>query len=335
MNKKLIGQWLLFTLLAASNGLFAAQREYRSHLETADWETEGTKYYKCLLKQKVPYYGEVVFLRNAGQEMKFELRSDELYLKNSKIKIMSEPAPWRHDSKTFEIGQFVLQTGHKPLKVNSPYASRMFQQVENGMAPAITYRDVADQRDLIMVSISPVRFRKKLAEFRQCESQLLPYDAELLRDFKVYFATNKADLTERAKKNFRDIKDFLKIDTEIKQIRVDAHADDRGRRRFNDKLSKRRADAIEKFFDKIGIDKKLLVIEAHGERKPAVEEKTPIARSKNRRARIQLLKEPPPPPEGVAEKEVDMDKYEERATDNLDTPVPNFINLEHLVSPVQ
>lgn len=313
----------------------AAKREYRSHLETADWETKSTQYYVCEMKQQIPYYGEVVFLRKAGQEMKFELRSEELFLKNSKIKIMSEPAPWRHDSEPFEIGRFELQTGHKPLKVNSPYASRMFQQVENGMAPAISYRDVADQRDLIVVSISPVRFRKKLAEFRRCESELLPYDADMLKDFKIYFATNKAILTERAKKNFRDIKAFLKIDPEIKQIRVDAHADDRGRRRFNDKLSKRRAEAVQKYMEQIGIDQKLLVVESHGERKPAFIEKTALARSKNRRARIQLLKEPPPQPEVEEEQEVNLDQYEERATDNLDTPVPNFINLEHLVTPGQ
>jgi len=328
--------FILIVLVAANFSLYAAQREYRSHLETADWETEGTQYYKCLLKQKIPYYGEVIFLRKAGQEMKFELHSQELYLKNSKITIMSEPAPWRHDSKPFEIGEFVLQTGHKPLKVNGPYASRMFQQVENGQAPAIIYKDVADKRDTLIVSISPVRFRKKLEEFRKCESELLAYDAEMLRDFKIYFATNKANLTERGKKNIRNIKEFLKIDKDIKQIKVDAHADDRGRRRFNDKLSKRRADSVEKFFEEVGIDKKLLVIESHGERKPAFDNKSPLGRSKNRRVRIQLLKEPPPPPP-VAEgtNPPNMEKFEERSTDNLDTPVPSFINLEHLVAPGQ
>jgi len=326
---------ILLLLLGHYGSVQGALREYRSHLENADWVSESTKYYECVLKQQVPFYGEVVFLRKAGQEMKFELRSEELFLKNSKIKIMSEPAPWRHDSQPFEIGQFVLQTGHKPLKVSSPFASRMFQQVENGMAPAITYRDVADQRDLISVSISPVRFRKKLSDFRKCESELLPYDAELLRDFNIYFATNKAALTARAKKNLGDIVKFLKIDTEIKQIKIDTHADERGRRRFNDKLSKRRADSIEQFLLKMGADSKLLVIKAHGERQPAFDNKTALGRSKNRRGRIQLLKEPPAAPVVEGEKPVNMEQYEQRATDSLDTPVPNFINLEHLITPGQ
>jgi sodium-type flagellar protein MotY len=309
----------------------SAQREYRSHIESADWETKAEEKRFCLIKQKIPYYGEVIFTRKSGQEMLFELTSEELFLKQTQVIIMAEPAPWRQNVQSFEIGSFTLTQGHKPLTAQSPYASRMFQHIENGMMPTITYRDVADKRDLISIAISPMQFRKHLKKFRQCESTLLEYDPELIKDFDLFFATNKSILTDRAKKFLSYVVKHLKVETDIQQIRIDAHADNIGRRRFNDRLSEKRAEAVKNYLIKVGADKNLIYTKAHGEREPQHPNDTKKGRAKNRHARIQMLKTAPPIETGKEEEKAE-DKKNIQPTEGITPPIPNFINLEHLIT---
>lgn len=139
--------FLLFSLL--SGQIYSAERDYRSHIAKATWETELKEQELCRIKQKIPNYGEAIFTRKSGHEMLFELTSKELFLNKTQIIIMAEPAPWRQNVVSFKIGSFELKKGHKPLIAKHPYASRMFQHIENGMMPTITYRDVTDRSILL------------------------------------------------------------------------------------------------------------------------------------------------------------------------------------------
>jgi sodium-type flagellar protein MotY len=325
--------FIMLCMLFFSNSSYSAEREYRSHIETADWKTEGKEQAYCLIKQEIPYYGEAIFRRKSGNEVVFELTSQELFLKETKIIIMGEPAPWRQNITSFKIGSFNMVQGHKPLTVRYPYSSRMFQHVENGLMPTITYKDVADQRDIITIAVSPVNFRKHLKVFRQCESTLLEYDPDFIKDFDVFFATNKSKLTDRGKKYLNYVVKHLKIDKSIKQIRIDAHADSIGRRRSNDRLSDRRAKAVKGYLIKIGADEKIIDTMAHGERKPKHTNENALGRSKNRHARIQLLNTPPiTVVVEVDSKKAPVDKEKLKPTKGITPPVPNFINLEHLIT---
>ncbi len=315
---------LFLVLLAGSAHSF--EREYRSHIESANWQTEEKEKYYCIIKQEIPFYGEAIFKHRSGHDIAFELKSQQLFLHQTMVTILAEPAPWRHET-AFLIGQVKLNKGHQPLSIKNEYASRMFYHLENGMMPTLQYRDMVDQKDLIYIAISPMNFRQHLKQFRTCQASLLEYDPDFIKDFKIYFATNKTSLSPRARKNLAYVSKHLKVDQKIKQIRIDAHADDRGRRRFNDKLSQRRAQAVVDYLKSLGVDEKMIVSEAHGERKPEVEGKTAQARARNRRARIQLLYTAPPSAEEEKPLEDDEDDY--FPTDKR-TVVPNFINLEYL-----
>ncbi len=330
MKKKILSFLLSSLLLFFCVNTSAAVRQYRSHLENADWHTElGEKNY-CKLKQTIPFYGEVTFIHKSGNDMLFELSSLDLLMQNTRVSIIAEPAPWRHDAMSFEIGTYVIEQGHELLKVKSPHASRMFQQLENGMVTTLRYSDLADQRDVIELSVSPLHFRKYLKEFRQCESALLEYDPDFIVDFSVYFATNKTYLTEKAKKYLRYVCKHVNYDKNIKQVKIDAHADNRGRRRFNDQLSEKRGETIKNFLLEQGLEPSMINIIAHGEREPKYDNKTLVGRAKNRHAQIQLLDTPPPAPPPEEEEKVKDDDFV--PSDEYNTPVPSFINLEHLIN---
>ncbi len=287
---------LAFVMLAVipAPTAFALEREYVVRMAKADWQTDGKKNYECSLWQKIPFYGEGRFTHQSGHEVRFDLYSDTPVMQDARVILQSEPPPWRHDDTVFEIAKLDFSSGHNPLTVNHPYASRMFQQLENGMSPVIIYRDLADGRDIIAVMLSPIHFRKVLAKYRECEQSLMDFDLERIKKFRLYFATNKAELTSRSKRDLDNVLRYLKINPKIKQIRIDAHADARGRRRFNDKLAERRSESVVKYLVSIGAKRDMIYAVSHGEREPTFSNKTAQGRSKNRRADVQLLETPPP-----------------------------------------
>lgn len=276
---------------------WSLEREYVAPMSKAEWLSSGKKNHECVLTQTIPYYGEAKFIHKSGHKVAFDLFSDKPVMDDAKVIVQSEPPPWRHDDTVFEIVKLDFEHGHNPLKVKSPYASRMLQQIENGMSPVVIYRDLADARDIIAVALSPVNFRKALAEYRDCEKTLMDFDLEQIKNLNLYFATNKDILTKRSRRDLRNVIRYLELDPSIKQIKVDAHADARGRRRFNDKLSERRSEAVVKYLLSVGAKKEMIYAVSHGERNPFFDNKTAKGRAQNRRADVQLLITPPPTPE--------------------------------------
>ncbi len=276
--------------------VYSAERDYVVPMSRAQWISAGKKNYECSLSQLIPFYGEAAFIHKSGRNVVFNLSSNKLMMSDVQVIVQSEPPSWRHD-KVFEIGRFIFKQGHNPLVVETPYASRMLQEVENGMSPLVLYRDLADGRDLISVLLSPVNFRDAFSEYLACEKTLMDFDVDEIKNFKLYFATNKAILTERSKRDLKNVIRYLVIEPAILQIKIDAHADSTGRRRFNDKLSDRRSQAVIKYLLSLGAKAEMLYAVSHGERQPAYTNKTTDGRAQNRRADVQLLAIAPPTPE--------------------------------------
>lgn len=299
MNKKNINLLLSINFLLAVILLFyglpvySAERDYVVPMTKAQWISSGKKNYECSLSQTIPFYGKGEFTHKSGRNVVFNLFSNEAMMSDAKVIIQSEPPSWRHD-KVFEIGRFIIKQGHNPLVIETPYASRILQEVENGMSPIVLYRDLADGRDLISVYLSPVNFRDALNDYLQCEKTLMDFDTEEIKNFKLYFATNKAILEQRSKRDLKNVLRYLAIDPAILQIKIDTHADSRGRRRFNDKLSERRSQAVIKYLLAVGAKQEMLYAVSHGERQPTYTNKTIDGRAHNRRADVQLLAIAPP-----------------------------------------
>ena len=366
--KKLFIINIILTMLYALPGL-SAEREYVVPMIKAKWISAGKPSFECSLSQTIPFYGEGKFIHKSGRDVVFNLLSKVAMISDVNIIIQSEPPSWRN-GKVFTIGQFVFQQGKEPLVIGTPFASRMLQEIENGMSPQVIYRDLADGRDIISVLLSPIKFRESFKDYLECEKTLLDFDLEEIKNLKLYFATNKSTLSERSKLDLRNIKRYLALDSSILQIKIDAHADSRGRRRMNDKLSEARSMTVKNFLLKDGIKAAMIYTVGHGERAPTFTNKTSIGRAKNRRADVQLLTTAPPTPEEqeAMEKATKAERRKKLFNNSIykdvpkkplrrklpassddtkpiaakavkpepvddEPPAPNFINLEHLVTP--
>jgi outer membrane protein OmpA-like peptidoglycan-associated protein len=99
---------------------------------------------------------------------------------------------------------------------------------------------------------------------------------------KVYFAYNKARIRKRSYQLLRDVATVLK-DRPTMKVRIEGHTDSRGRKRYNKRLSRRRARAVRQFLIREGIAPDRMVAVGYGEEKPIASNRTRAGREKNRR----------------------------------------------------
>lgn len=70
------------------------------------------------------------------------------------------------------------------------------------------------------------------------------------------------------------------------RIRLEGHTDERGSREYNIALGWRRAKAVARLMEQLGVPSKQLVIISYGEEKPAVQGEDEAAYQRNRRVRL-------------------------------------------------
>jgi len=319
-------------LLLSSQIVLATAREYRNTIKSANWTVKSKPQDSCVISQDVLNFGKASFSKRSGHELLFKLNNNESITNDIAVDVFIESLPWHHDYSSNRVGQYQINQDNDVLTIKDLTAHRLFQQLELGKVLVFQFLDKEIQKELFKFYVSPLKIRDNTPAFKECLVTLFEYDPDFIKDFIVYFDYNKHDLNADAKKNLSYVADHLKVDQSLIQVRIDAHADSIGRRRFNDRLSQKRADAVKEFLISKGVNVEMIYIKAHGERNPQYENDTAEGRSKNRHAQIQLLTTPPPPPD-VKVKVVEEPKPEDfKPTDSGSTPLPNFINLDHLIN---
>lgn len=109
----------------------------------------------------------------------------------------------------------------------------------------------------------------------------------------LYFGFDEDVLTPRTERQLDIVAGLLKTDPD-KELTLSGHTDSLGTDQYNDKLSERRAGAVEKYLFRLGVPRKQIVALAEGEAKPrrpnstADGEDNPSGRRANRRTEIYL-----------------------------------------------
>lgn len=103
------------------------------------------------------------------------------------------------------------------------------------------------------------------------------------------FESGKATLTERAKKELKELAEIIKK-YPGSVWRIEGHTDSQGSAAFNKKLSQQRADAVKRFLISVGVPDKMLIAEGMGEDYPIADNSTEQGRQKNRRVVITKIK---------------------------------------------
>ena len=114
---------------------------------------------------------------------------------------------------------------------------------------------------------------------------------EELKAFKfesVYFDYGKDILKEEYKSYLLKMIKMVKSHSDLR-IKITGHTDADGSDSYNDKLSKRRSEAIILFFEANGLKRDRIVTDYKGEKKPVDSNKTEDGKRKNRRVDFEFI----------------------------------------------
>ncbi len=98
----------------------------------------------------------------------------------------------------------------------------------------------------------------------------------------VLFVFDEYLLSDIARAELDRVYDFLKADPEL-HIEINGHTDDVGSPRYNQRLSKKRCQAVVKYLSHLGLENNRIRWEAHGSSLPVAENTSEEGRAKNRR----------------------------------------------------
>lgn len=106
----------------------------------------------------------------------------------------------------------------------------------------------------------------------------------------VYFDFNRHELTTASRATLDSLTDSLDI---ADRIELHGHCDAKGSDIYNIRLSEKRVKAVENYLLSNGWEKKdIVIVQAHGKRRPLNDNATDEARRLNRRVEIRILKNP-------------------------------------------
>lgn len=106
---------------------------------------------------------------------------------------------------------------------------------------------------------------------------------ELRKRHVVYFGFDQQTVTAEYGELLQDHANFL-IDNPVVKVLIEGHADERGTPGYNIALGDRRADAVVKYLNNLGVSSSQISTVSYGEEKPVNTSHTDAAFSQNRRA---------------------------------------------------
>lgn len=105
--------------------------------------------------------------------------------------------------------------------------------------------------------------------------------------FSGFFKPNQANLTDAAKNKLDDYVEYLNFYPQ-KKLEIKGYTDSRGNANYNQRLSEKRANAVQVYLEQQGIDSSRLTSQGLGEENPVASNDTAEGRKANRRVELEL-----------------------------------------------
>ncbi|WP_053181277.1 flagellar protein MotY [Pseudomonas kilonensis] len=272
-------------LLSVFASLPAMALTFQTRLESIEWTVEGDKF-ECRLSQPITDFGSGEFVRRAGEQATFRLKSYNPMLGGGSATLLAAAAPWQPGRGDINLGSVRIGSGDVLFDSSQVQAGRLISGLMEGRSPVVR-RNTEDGR-VSEVRLLPVRFNKAFNDYQGCVAKLLPKNFEQIKQTQIGFPGEGIELDARAKAQLQVMLDFIKADPSVNHVELDGHSDNSGNRLTNRELSRRRALAVMDFFKANGFQESQFTVRFHGERYPLVANTNAANRAKNRRVVVKL-----------------------------------------------
>lgn len=289
-------------LLSVFASLPAMALTFQTRLESIEWTVEGDKF-ECRLIQPVTDFGSGEFVRRAGEQAIFRLKSFNPMQAGGSATLLAAAAPWQPGRGDINLGAVKAGTDGVLFNSNQMQAGRLIVGLLEGRSPVV--RHFSREGGVSEVRLLPVKFSKAYGDYQSCMAKLLPMNYEQVKQAEIGFPGGGIDLDARAKAKLQVMVDFIKADPTVNHVELDGHSDNSGNRLTNRDLSRRRALAVMEFFKANGLAENQIVVRFHGERYPLAPNTNAANRAKNRRGNVHLervapAEKPAPAPQAAS-----------------------------------
>ncbi len=289
----------LFTLFAS---LPAGALTFQTRMENVAWKVEGDQF-ECRLIQPIDGFGSGEFVRRAGEQPVFQLRSASNVLGAGSATLLAAAAPWQPGRGDVNLGAVRMARTGVLFTSSQGQASRLINGLLDGRSTVV--RNFAGEGGRAMeVRVLPVSFAKAYSDYQACASKMLPMNFDQIRQTQVGFPGGGIELDASARSRLDVILDYLKADPSVNHIELNGHSDNSGNRLTNRDTSRRRALAVAEYLKAHGVPEEQITVRFHGERYPLVKNSSAANRARNRRVNIELDRvapaEKPVPPAPAA-----------------------------------
>jgi len=273
----------LLTLFAS---LPAGALTFQTRMENIAWKVEGDQF-ECRLIQPIEGFGSGEFVRRAGEQPVFQLRSDSNVLGAGTASLLAAAAPWQPGRGDIYLGCVRMARTGVLFSSSQGQASRLINGLLDGRSTVV--RNYTGEAGRPMeVRVLPVSFAKAYSDYQVCASKLLPMNYDQVRQTQVGFPGGGTDLDASARARLDVILDYMKADPTVNHIELNGHSDNSGNRLTNRDLSRRRALAVADYFKAHGLTEEQITVRFHGEQYPLVKNNSAANRARNRRVNIEL-----------------------------------------------
>lgn len=294
----------LFSMFAS---LPAMALTFQTRMESIEWKVEGDQF-ECRLIQPISGFGSGEFVRRAGEQATFQLRSSAGVLGAGSATLLAAAAPWQPGRGDINLGRVSLARSGVLFTSSQSQASRLINGLLDGRSTVL--RNGTGE-----VRVLPVSFGKAFDDYQACAGKLLAMNYDQVRQTQVGFPGGGIELDGNARARLDIILDFMKADPTVNHVELDGHSDNSGNRLTNRDMSRRRALAVLEYLKAHGVPEAQVTVRFHGERYPLARNTTPANRARNRRVNIQLerVAAAPKPAQEIAPAPV-LDKPAEAGT---------------------
>jgi len=274
------------TLLTLFASLPASALTFQTRVENIAWKVEGDQF-ECRLIQPIDGFGSGEFVRRAGEQPVFQLRSDSNVLGAGSASLLAAAAPWQPGRADINLGSVRMARTGVLFSSSQGQASRLINGLLDGRSTVV--RNYAGEAGRPMeVRVLPVSFAKAYSDYQVCAGKLLPMNYDQVRQARVGFPGGGIELDDAAKARLDVILDYMKADPTANHIELNGHSDNSGNRLTNRDLSRRRALAVADYFKAHGVKDEQITVRFHGERYPLAKNNSAANRARNRRVNIEL-----------------------------------------------
>lgn len=262
--------------------------DYQARLDESKWNLEPSPV-ECKLWQAVPNFGEAVFSTRAGEKLEFYLKSNQpVYTKGTAYLSVVAPA-WHNGVRSSALGETDIEPGNRPVVVKENIAYQFLTELQAGMFPSIAMRGAGASQE-IQVAVSAVNFKNAYQGYLSCLGSLFPANFEQLKASLLQYQYGQWRVEGTSMERMDLLAEFLALDSSVKKVVVDAHADDGRRKSVNWELSRLRGNAVREYLISKGVAPEKILMRFWGKSRPVLKAKKGTSLAKNRRVLVQLLK---------------------------------------------